>query len=255
MGLANTTYGYLYAVPLVTVPQQLAARGVPEPEIANIGALVMAVSLATFALAPVLDTSMSRRRWSVSLGLLATILALAVLLLPTASPLLAPGLAVAALVTSLYNAAIGGWLGAALPKSCDETVGTWFGIGNALGFSLARCASSGCSPICPRRWGRWRSRGSACRRCRSCWPCPALGRPQGHARDLWHAGPRCRASGKARPGAADCRPARDALRGLHPHQCLWRVGRRFSCLGQCGGAANGVGQMVACLLGAPPYAS
>jgi PAT family beta-lactamase induction signal transducer AmpG len=136
MGLSNATYGYLYAVPLVTVPQQLAARGMPQPEIANIVALVMAVSLATFALAPVLDTTMSRRRWSVLFGLLATLLALAVLLLPAASPLLAPGLAVMALATSLYNAAIGGWLGAALPKSCDETIGTWFGIGNGLGFSL-----------------------------------------------------------------------------------------------------------------------
>lgn len=136
MGLANVTYGYLFAVPLVTVPQQLAARGMPEPEIANIGAMVMAVSLATFALAPVLDTSMSRRRWSVTLGLLATVLTLAVLRLPTSSALLTPGLAVMALTTSLYNAAIGGWLGAALPKNCDETVGTWFGIGNALGFSL-----------------------------------------------------------------------------------------------------------------------
>lgn len=136
MGLSNVTYGYLYAVPLVTAPQQLAAHGMPEPAIANITALVLAVSLATFALAPVLDTSMSRRGWSVTLGLFATLLTLAVLLLPVTSPLLATGLAVMALATSLYNAAIGGWLGAALPKSCDETVGTWFSIGNGLGFSL-----------------------------------------------------------------------------------------------------------------------
>jgi MFS transporter, PAT family, beta-lactamase induction signal transducer AmpG len=149
MGLANGTYGYLYAVPLVTVPQQLAASGVPQPAIANIVALVMAVSLATFALAPVLDTAMSRRRWSVTLGLLATLLTLAVLLLPTASPLLAPGLAVMALATSLYNAAIGGWLGATLPKSCDETVGTWFGIGNGLGFSLGAMCQFWLLTHCP----------------------------------------------------------------------------------------------------------
>jgi PAT family beta-lactamase induction signal transducer AmpG len=149
MGLSNATYGYLFAIPLVTVPQQLAARDVPQPEIANIVALVMAVSLATFVLAPVLDTSMSRRRWSVSLGLLAAILALTVLLLPVASPLLAPGLAVMALVTSLYNAAIGGWLGATLPKSCDETVGTWFGIGNGLGFSLGALSQFWLLTHCP----------------------------------------------------------------------------------------------------------
>jgi PAT family beta-lactamase induction signal transducer AmpG len=40
------------------------------------------------------------------------------------------------LVLSLYNSAVGGWLGAALPKSSDETIGTWFTIGNSSGFGL-----------------------------------------------------------------------------------------------------------------------
>jgi PAT family beta-lactamase induction signal transducer AmpG len=39
-------------------------------------------------------------------------------------------------VLSLYNSAVGGWLGAVLPKSSDETIGTWFTIGNASGFGL-----------------------------------------------------------------------------------------------------------------------
>ncbi|MDE1915304.1 MAG: MFS transporter [Sphingomonadales bacterium] len=251
MGLTNATYGYLYAVPLVTVPQQLAARGVPQPTIANITALVMAVSLATFALAPVLDTTMSRRRWSLTLGLLATMLALAVLLLPTASPLLAPVLAVMALATSLYNAAIGGWLGAALPKSCDETVGTWFGIGNGLGFSLGAMGQFWLLTHLPAPYGALAVAGG------SVMTLPillTLPRPSADrramresfgtlARDVTHLarrGPVLRIAGLfAMPCAAFT--LTNAFGGL---------GGDFHADAAVVGAANGMGQMVASLLGA-----
>jgi PAT family beta-lactamase induction signal transducer AmpG len=59
-----------------------------------------------------------------------------VLLVPTTTQFLGPAIAADALVLSLYSAAVGGWLGAALPKSADETIGTWFTIGNASGFGL-----------------------------------------------------------------------------------------------------------------------
>jgi PAT family beta-lactamase induction signal transducer AmpG len=136
MGLANLTYGFGYAVVLVTVPQLLAARGVSQPEIAGVTALATAVSLAAFALAPALDTMISRRDWSFGLALVAAALTTLVLLLPVRSPWLGTTLAAAALTLSLYNAAIGGWLGAALPKSCDAVIGTWFIIGNSTGFGL-----------------------------------------------------------------------------------------------------------------------
>jgi PAT family beta-lactamase induction signal transducer AmpG len=95
-----------------------------------------AAALGTFAIAPVLDTLISRRAWSIGLALAAAALTFVVLAMPNASPLFAPVLAIAALVIALYNAAIGGWLGAGLPKSCDATIGTWFTIGNAFGFGL-----------------------------------------------------------------------------------------------------------------------
>jgi PAT family beta-lactamase induction signal transducer AmpG len=50
--------------------------------------------------------------------------------------LLAPILAADALTISLFNAAIGGWFGAALPKGSDEAIGTWFTIGNSFGFGV-----------------------------------------------------------------------------------------------------------------------
>lgn len=136
MGFTNSIYGFAYAVVLVTVPQLLAAHGVAEPVIANLTALALVVSLGAFAVAPVLDTLVSRRTWSIALALAVSGLTFLVLKLSNGSPMLAPTLAVDALVTSLFNAAIGGWLGAALPKDSDETIGTWFTIGNSFGFGL-----------------------------------------------------------------------------------------------------------------------
>jgi MFS transporter, PAT family, beta-lactamase induction signal transducer AmpG len=136
MGFTNSIYGFAYAVVLVTVPQLLAAHGVAEPVIANLTALALIVSLAAFAVAPVLDTLMSRRAWAIALAFAVSGLTFLVLTLPNASPILAPLLAADALVASLYCAAIGGWLGAALPKGSDETIGTWFTIGNGFGFGL-----------------------------------------------------------------------------------------------------------------------
>ena len=136
MGFANATYGFGYAAILVTTPQLLAASGVGQPVIAGLTAVATGVSLASFALAPILDTLISRRAWSVGLAVLGALLTTIVLLLPAKSPWLGPVLAADALALVLYNAAVGGWLGAALPKSSDTTISTWFTIGNSSGFGL-----------------------------------------------------------------------------------------------------------------------
>lgn len=136
MGFANSTYGFGYAAVLVTAPQLLAARGVAEPVIAGMTTLALSATLLVFAVAPVLDTLITRRAWSIGLGLVGATLTTLVMILPATSHFLGAALAVDTLVLSLYNSAIGGWLGAVLPKSSDETIGTWFTIGNASGFGL-----------------------------------------------------------------------------------------------------------------------
>jgi len=136
MGFANSTYGFGYAAVLVTAPQLLASRGVAEPVIAGMTTLALSATLLVFAVAPVLDTLISRRAWSIGLGLVGATLTTLVLLLPATSHFLGAALAADALVLSLYNSAVGGWLGAVLPKSSDETIGTWFTIGNSSGFGL-----------------------------------------------------------------------------------------------------------------------
>ena len=136
MGMSNAAYGYAYAGVLVTMPQVMAAHGVAEPVIANYTALSGAASLATFALAPLLDTMISRRAWALVLGVLVAALTTALLAESPTGVLVGPLMMADALALVMLTTALGGWLGAALPKDMDDTIGTWFTMGNAGGFGL-----------------------------------------------------------------------------------------------------------------------
>lgn len=136
MGLTNLAYGFAYAAILLTVPQMLRERGLGLPAINGIVSLALFTSLFAFVLAPLLDTLVSRRTWAMGF-LLAVAGGLFVLFnLPAHSTLIGVLLPALALCVSLYNTALGGWLGASLPKSADKTIATWFNIGNGSGFGI-----------------------------------------------------------------------------------------------------------------------
>ncbi len=153
MGLTNAAYGYSYAAVLVTMPQVMAAHGVSEPVIAGLTALSSLASLATFLLAPVLDTLVSRRAWALGLGMAVVALTLALLGVPPTGPLVAPLMMADALALVMLTTALGGWLGAALPKTMDDTIGTWFAVGNAAGFGLGALTQHWLITALPAPWG------------------------------------------------------------------------------------------------------
>ena len=136
MGLTNSAYGFGYASVLVTMPQVLAAHHVPEPAIAGMTAVAGLASLSTFAIAPILDTLVSRRVWAMALGLAAQVLTGLLLSVSPTGPLAAPLMMIDALCLVMFMTSLGGWLGAALPKASDDTVGAWFAIGNGVGFGI-----------------------------------------------------------------------------------------------------------------------
>ena len=153
MGLTNAAYGYAFAAVLVTMPQVMAANHVGEPLIATLTALATFASLATFALAPLLDTLISRRAWARLLGLMAAALTTALLLIAPTGPLVGPLMMADALTLVMLTTALGGWLGAALPKDMDDTIGTWFTIGNAGGFGLGAVSQFWLISHLPAPWG------------------------------------------------------------------------------------------------------
>jgi len=65
MGLANLPFGFYGAVVLITVPQLLAASGVPQPTIAAITATAMIPTFCGFLLAPILDVHFNRRSYAI----------------------------------------------------------------------------------------------------------------------------------------------------------------------------------------------
>ena len=136
MGLSNAAYGFCYAGVLVTMPQIMAAHGVSQPVIASVTALSGLASLATFLVAPILDTLMSRRAWAHGLGFVAAALTAIMLGVSPTGPLIAPLMMADALALVMLTTALGGWLGAALPKAMDDTIGAWFTIGNGVGFGI-----------------------------------------------------------------------------------------------------------------------
>jgi hypothetical protein len=71
MGLGNMPVGFAGAVTLVTIPQMLAAKGIPESAIAWFTTASLVAGFANFLIAPVLDWRLSRRSYAIIMAALA----------------------------------------------------------------------------------------------------------------------------------------------------------------------------------------
>ncbi len=129
-------YGFFGGFLLLTVPQLLAARGVPEPLIASVTGTAMIPSFTAFLIAPILDVWLSRRSWAlVTAVLTALALGSAQFLLddlPALTAMLFLGFAAA----TLYYGAVGGWLGDIIAPEQDASLGAWLTVSNMAGFGL-----------------------------------------------------------------------------------------------------------------------
>lgn len=136
MGLTNIPFGGYGAVALITVPQLLAARHVPEPAIAGITAAAMIPTFCSFLLAPILDVRFSRRSYALALGVATagvTFLALSQLdNLAQLGFLLILGF----LFAALFNSALGGWLSGVVVPEDASRLAAGFTIGNISGFGV-----------------------------------------------------------------------------------------------------------------------
>ena len=134
MGLANLPFGLYGAGCLITVPQLLAARGVPQTTIAAITATAMIPTFCGFLLAPVLDVRFNRKSYAILFGLLTAIIAAMAFASIGEISRLAPLLFCGFLTANLFYNALGGWLGDIVPKGAEARLGASFTIGNVGGF-------------------------------------------------------------------------------------------------------------------------
>jgi hypothetical protein len=80
MGLTNAVFGMYGGIMIISVPQLLSARHVPEGTIAAMTAAMISPGFWTFLVSPVLDVRFSRRWYSVVTAALAAVLLMLALL-------------------------------------------------------------------------------------------------------------------------------------------------------------------------------
>ncbi len=130
MGLTNATFGMYGGFAAVTLPQMLAAEGIPGGRIAAITATVLSPGFWAFLLAPMLDVRFSRRAYA----LVFTVVAAAAMAF-TVAHRGQPALMQAAMILGytaacLVQSAVGGWVGSLIGKEQDSGLGAWFAVAN-----------------------------------------------------------------------------------------------------------------------------
>ncbi len=133
MGLSNAVFGMYGGIIVISVPQLLSARHVPEATIAAMTAMMISPGFWTFVASPVLDVRFSRRWYSMFTAALAAALLVLALLnldhLAWVEALLVAGFFCA----NLYQSALGGWLSSIISSEEENRLSVWVTIGNIGG--------------------------------------------------------------------------------------------------------------------------
>jgi MFS transporter, PAT family, beta-lactamase induction signal transducer AmpG len=133
MGMTYALFGMYGGVLVITVPQLLNARHVPEETISSMTAVMISPGFWTFLISPVLDVRFSRRWYAVvSAVICAGLLSLALANLDhlvLVEALLVTGFFFA----NLYQGALGGWLASIITTEEKNTLSVWATIANISG--------------------------------------------------------------------------------------------------------------------------
>jgi MFS transporter, PAT family, beta-lactamase induction signal transducer AmpG len=142
MGLTNAVFGMYGGIIVISVPQLLNARHVPETTIAAMTAVMLSPGFWTFLVSPVLDVRFSRRWYSVATAVSAAVL-LVVALFNLDHLVLVEVLLVAGyFFANLYQSALGGWLASITTTAEENRLSVWVTIGN-LGGGGAMAVATG----------------------------------------------------------------------------------------------------------------
>jgi PAT family beta-lactamase induction signal transducer AmpG len=133
MGLANAVFGMYGGIIVISVPQLLSARHVPEGTIAAMTAAMISPGIWGFLFSPVLDVRFSRRWYSVATAVTAALL-LVLALLNLSHLFMVEALLLAGyFFANLYQSALGGWLSSITTPDQAGRLSAWVTIGNIGG--------------------------------------------------------------------------------------------------------------------------
>ena len=133
MGLTNSVFGMYGGVVVISMPQLLSARHVPEGTIAAMTAIMLSPGFWAFLVSPVLDVRFSRRWYSMATALAAAALLVCALLSLDRLVLLECFMVGGFFLANLYQSALGGWLSSITPADQQGRLSAWMTIGNLSG--------------------------------------------------------------------------------------------------------------------------
>lgn len=141
MGLTNSVFGMYAGIVLISVPQLLSNRHVPEATIAAMTAVMASPGFWTFLASPVLDVHFSRRTYSIGCALLAASLLVVALLNLNHLELVEILLVAGYFFANLYQSALGGWLSGITSPEQKSALSSWVTIGNVGGSGVMAVAT------------------------------------------------------------------------------------------------------------------
>lgn len=133
MGMTNAPFGMYGGILVISIPQMLNSRHVPEAIIAAFTAITVSPGMWSIVASPMLDVRFSRRWYSVvTVTVAAVLLSVALLKLDNV------GLSELLLVTgffaaNLYQSALGGWLSSVIEPEERGKLSAWLTIANISG--------------------------------------------------------------------------------------------------------------------------
>lgn len=133
MGLTNSIFGMYGGIIVISLPELLSSRHVPETTIAAMCAVVLSPGFWGFLVSPVLDVRFSRRWYSMASAVIAAALLVAALLNLDHLGLVVGLLGTGFLFSCLNNAALGGWLSSITSTDDQGKLSSWLTIGNLAG--------------------------------------------------------------------------------------------------------------------------
>jgi PAT family beta-lactamase induction signal transducer AmpG len=141
MGLTNSVFGMYAGIVLISVPQLLSNRHVPETTIAAMTAVMASPGFWTFLVSPVLDVHFSRRWYAIASALMAASLLIVALLNLDHLELVEILLVAGYFFANLYQSALGGWLSSITSHEQKSALSSWVTIGNVGGSGIMAVAT------------------------------------------------------------------------------------------------------------------
>ncbi|EQD31026.1 conserved hypothetical protein, membrane, partial [mine drainage metagenome] len=130
MGLTNAVFGMMNGFAVVTLPQMLAAEGVPGGHIAAITAAIISPGFWAFIFSPMLDVRLRRRTYALLFGAIAAVAVAFTVLHHSEVGAVELVMVVGYLCAAFYQGSVGGWMGSLISPEEDSRLGTWFNIAN-----------------------------------------------------------------------------------------------------------------------------